>query len=237
MTKATRVLCLTHFAGNALLLWIAYYWLGVGESTMGRLFWSALLAILITAAALWLHGSGFAFFRTDRSALMPAFRTALRNLLPLFLLAIVVVIAYGLLSWWRDYSEQPAFKTASYLTFKLRKPVKPASVLPIFNGVLWIVRWAILPVLLLPVAANIANKGWHGFRAIFPRHWLYWVEVIVLLVAGVWLPLKLITWVPNFSSFGMQMTSFVFRLVIGYLLFVIAWLLLELFTDRVKQVS
>jgi hypothetical protein len=237
MTRATSVFCLMHFVGNALLLWLAYNWLGVGESTMGRLLWSACLALLITVAALWLHGSGFVFFRTDRSALLPALGTALRNLLPLFALAVVVLILYGLLAWWRDYSAQSAFKIASYLTLKLRKPVKPASVQAIFNGVLWIVRWVILPVLLLPLAANMANKGWRGYRSRFPRYWLYWIEVVVLLLCGIWAPLKLIAWVPAFSSFGVQMTSFLFRLLIAYLLFVAAWLLLELFTSRVKQVS
>lgn len=237
MTRATRILCLIHFVGNALLLWLAYYWLGVGESTIGRLVWSALLGILIGVTAVWLHGSSFAFFRTDRSALKPALHTALRNLLPLFMLAVVVVIVYGLLSWWRDYSAQPAFKIASYLTLKLRKPLKPASVLAVFNGVLWIVRWVILPVVLLPLAANVANNGWRGYRPAFPRYWLYWIEVVALLLCGIWLPLKLITWVPTFTSFGMQMTSFLFRLFIGYLLFVAALLLLELFTNRVKQVT
>src|SRR5438132_13907166 len=103
MTPATRTLCLIHFVGNALLLWLAYYWLGVGESTVGRLVWSALLAILIAAGALLLHGSGFAFFRTDRSALMPAVQTALRNVLPVFVLGIGVLVVYRLLSWWGEY--------------------------------------------------------------------------------------------------------------------------------------
>jgi hypothetical protein len=237
MTRAMRTLCLIHFVANALLLWLAYYWLGVGESTIGRLGWSALLAILIVAAAVWLHGSGFVFFRTGRSALLPAFQTALRNLLPLFVLAIVVLIVYAVLSWWRAYSEDIPFKIASYLTLKLRKPVKPASVQAIFNGIFWIVRWLILPVPLMPLAGNVANKGWRGYRAMLPRHWSYWIAVPALLICGVWLPLKLIAWVPRFSSFGVQMTSFLFRLLIGYLLFVAAWLLLELFTSRVKQVS
>jgi hypothetical protein len=222
-----------YFAGNALLLWLAYYWLGVGESTISRLVWSAVLAILITAAAVWLHGSGFAFFRTDRSALLPTLLTALRNLLPLFVLATAVLIVYGLLSWWRDYSAQPAFKIASYLTLKLRKPVKPPSVQAIFNGVLWIVEWMILPVLALPMAASVANQGWGGFRGTGwkrSRQWQYWIQVIALLLIGIWLPMHLITWVPRFSSFGMQMTSFLFRLLIAYLLFVAAWL-------RVAQVS
>ena len=228
MTKATRMLCLTHLIGNALLLWLGYYWLGVGESTMVRLVWSALLALLIIAATAWLHGSSFAFFQNERSALEPALRTALRDLPPLFVLSIAVLIIYGLLAWWRDYSTQPASSIASYLTLKFRKPVKPATVEAVFNAVLWVVRWAILPILLLPLANSLANKGWQGFRAdawTRSRQWLYWIEVVVLLLLGIWLPLKLMTWVPNFTSFGMQMTSFVIRLLIAYLLFVASWLL------------
>jgi len=231
MTRATRFLWLMHFVGNALLLWLAYYWLGVGESTIGRLLWSAVLAALILCGALWLHGSGFVFFRSDRTALSPALRTALRNLLPLFVLAIVALFVYGLLSWWRDYSSQPAFKIASYLTLKSRKPVKPATIQSIFNAVLWLVRWTVIPVLLLPLSANVANKGWRGYNREAWRQssrWLYWIQVVTLLVGGIWLPLKLINWVPHLNAFSMQMASFLFRLLIGYLLFVTACLLLEL---------
>lgn len=233
MSRATLILCLMHLLGNALLLWCAYYWLGIGESSILRLLWSALLAAMIMAGALWLHGSGFAFFRTDRSALTPALRTAVRNLLPLFVLAVIAIIIYALLAWWRDYSTHPVFKIASYVTLKLRKPVKPPSVQAIFDAALWVVRWAVLPVLLLPMASSVANQGWGGFHGAGwkrSRQWRYWIQVVVLLLAGIWLPLHLITWVPGLSGFGMQMTSFLFRLLLAYLLFVASWI-------RVAQVS
>ena len=215
-----KSLLITHLLGNAILLWLAYYWLGAGESTISRLIWSAILAILILAAAVWLHGSGFSDFKN-----------ALRNLAPLFLLAIAALVLYGLLSLWRDYSAQPAFKIASYITLKLRRPLKPAIVQTIFNGLLWLVRWWILPVLLLPLAAQIANKGWLGYRRLqIPRRWLYWIEVIALLLAGIRLPLKLIAWVPKLTSFSMQMASFIIRATVAYLLFVTSCLLLEYFS-------
>lgn len=215
-----KLLVVTHFLGNALLLWLAYYWLGVGESSGGRLVWSAFLALMILVVAVWLHGSGFA-----------GFRAALRNLLPLFVLAVIVLIFYGVLAWWKDYSSEPAFKIASYITLKLRKPLKPATVQTVFNAILWLVRWWILPALLLPLAGNIANKGWRGYRQLqVPRRWLYWIEVVVLLLAGIWLPLKLIAWVPAFTSFSMQMVSFIVRASIAYLLFVTSCLLLEYFS-------
>lgn len=215
-----KPLAIAHLVGNAILLWLAYYWLGVGESTISRIIWSAILATLILVAAVWLHGSGFSDFKA-----------ALRNLAPLFLLAILVLILYGLLSMWRDYSAQPAFKVASYLTLKLRKPVKPAAVQTILNGLLWLVRWWLLPILLLPLAAQIASRGWSGYRHLqIPRRWLYWIEVIALLLAGIWLPQKLIAWVPKLTSFSMQMVSFIIRASVAYLLFVTSCLLLEHFS-------
>jgi len=245
VTGASRWLYLTHLVGNALLLWLGYYWLGVGESTTARLLWSALLAVIGLCGALWLHGAGFAYFRfPDRLAIRPAFQAALAHLPALFLLAIVALLIYGLLAWWRDYSVQPALKIASYLTLKTRKPVKPASAQAVFDGALWLVRWLVVPVILLPLASAIASKGRHGFRGEsrgVRRRPLYWIEVIGLLLIGIWLPLKLIVWVPGLHSFGMQMVSFLFRLLIAYLLFTAALLSLEFFTSggrpRVSQVK
>ena len=243
MTGASRWLFLTHFVGNALLLWLGYYWLGVGESTTTRLLWSGILAVIMICGALWLHGAGFAYFRfPDRSAARPAFRAALAHLPALFLIAIVALLIYGALAWWGDYSTQPALKMASYLTLKTRKPVKPASVQAVFNGVLWVMRWLVVPVILLPLGSAIASKGWHGLRGEsrgVRRRPLYWIEVIGLLLVGIWVPLKLIVWVPGLSSFGLQMVSFVLRLLIAYLLFTAALLSLEFFSSggrpRVSQ--
>lgn len=244
MTRATRLLWAAHLVGNALLLWLAYYWLGVGESTNTRLAWSAFVALFILCAALWLHGWAFAYFRSsERSSVTPALRTASRNLLPLVVVAVAAAGIYGLLAWWHDYSTQPAFTFASYITLKLRKPVKPATVQRVFNAALWVVRWVLFPVLLLPIVSAVSSGGWSGLRSSawrVARRWLYWIEVVVLLFCGVWVPLKLIEWVPGVSGFALQTVSFAFRLAIGYLLFVAAWLLLGLFSSggspRVSQV-
>ncbi len=231
MTRATRTLCLFHLAGNALLLWLGYYWLGVGESSTARLAWSALVALALGCLTLWLHGAAFAYFRaSDRSSLTTALRTALRSLPPLVVLGIAALGIYLLLAWWRDYSSQPAFKIASYLTLKLRKPLKPAAVWSAFNVVLWLVRWVALPVILLPLAAEVAGRGWSGFRG---EAWklsnrkLYWVGAPLLLLCALWVPFRLILWAPRVSGFGMEMTSFLIRQAVAYLLFVGAWLLLE----------
>jgi hypothetical protein len=219
-----------HLPANAALLWLGYYWLGVGETRTATLLWSAFLALLLACLTCWLHGATFAAFRG--APLPDAFRKALRHLLPLLLAAVAIAVLYALVARWAVYSRQPAFKIASYLTLKLRKPVKPSAVLRVFDAALWLVRWMVLPVFLLPLVSGVAWRGWAGFGEILTRAraWRYWIAVPVLLVCAFWLPFRLLGWTPHFDSFAMQMISFSLRLLVAYLLFVGAWLVLAFFT-------
>jgi hypothetical protein len=234
MSRATRLLCLLHFAGNALLLWLGYYWLGLAESSIPALAWSALVALVVVCVLLWLHAASCAHFRIGGGNLKSALKTGLRSLPALAVLGLAVIGIYFLLTSWQAYSSRPAFKIASYITFKLRKPVNPTTVLSVFNAILWLVRWTALPALLLPLAAEVAGHGWRGFLGNswkVSRRRLYWLETPLLLLCSLWLPFKLILWVPRMNGFGMEMTSFLTRLALAYLLFTGGWLLLEFFSS------
>jgi hypothetical protein len=222
MNSATRKLCAIHLAANALLLWLGYEWLDVGESTGLRLAWSALDALAILALVCWLYGATFVFFRSpaEERRLNDAFRTALRHVAPLLVAAIAVIAIYGVLVWAAAALGTPAFKVASYITLKLRKPVKPATVLNMFRGVVWVVRWMVLPVALLPMAPGIAERGWRGFGEFTGRRrWRYWVAAPVLLLAGLELPALLLGWIPR-GGFALELISFSFRALFAYLLLV-----------------
>ena len=244
--------------GNALLLWLGYYWLGLGETRAATLAWSALVALLLLTLACWLHGATFACFSGTR-------RLPLRRLPLLVVAAIVLLAVYWALAQWADYSSQPAFKIASYLTLTFRKPVKPATVLKVFNYALWLVRWMVVPALALPVLCGIATPAARphpteppateppatephptephptephpteprpsGSGRRHARNWWYWIATPILLVCALWLPLKLMGWTPHAATFAMQMFSFVVRLLIAYLLFVAAWLVLLFLTS------
>ena len=82
MSTASRKLFLLHLVANALLLWLGYEWLGVGESTRPRLLFSALDALAILALACWFHGATLVYFRAGgpEPKINGAFRTALRHL-------------------------------------------------------------------------------------------------------------------------------------------------------------
>ena len=232
-----------------MLLWLGYYWLGLGEESAGVLLWSLLVAAAMALGACWLHGAAFALWAapSDRP-----FRLALRNLAPIVAAAVAVTALYLLLALWAGYSPQPAFRIASWLTLALRKPVKPATVLAVFNAALWVVRWAVLPALLLPRFASVAARGWRGFCGAgasacqpAPSHplmerleWLFRDKLLgrllaapVLLLCAFRLPFLLMAWVPSVGGFWLEMLSFTVRCAAAYLLFVGAWLLLVFLTS------
>jgi len=234
--RSFRLLAVMHFGANAVLLWLGYYWLGIGESRMSALAWSALVALALLCLTCSTYGALFAFFRTDQPRAMRAWWTAVRHLLPLIVAAAGVALVYFLLGLWADYSKEPALEITSFLTMTLRKPVKPSGVEQIFNGVLWLIEWVAIPVLLLPMIAAIASDGWSGFRAAGSsvKKWLYWIEAPVLLLCAVWLPMKLLSWVPSMSGFRMEVVSFALRVLAAYLLFVAGWLVLAFVTSGGK---
>ncbi len=164
-----------HLAGNALLLALGYYWLGLGEARAADVLWSAIIALAIVAGACWLHGSAFA--QSDK--------LALRHL--------PWTVAVALLAF------------AVYMA------------LPVGKG-WWIARWIVLPPLFVALFAGAASHGWRVWRGFSMR--VFAAPVIVFL--GVWVPLRLLGWVPHLSSFAMEMTSFIVRAAIAYLLFVVA---------------
>ena len=237
MTRPNLSLLGLHLAGNALLLLLGYYWLGIGESRTLTLLWSLAVALLFVCAACLLHGATFVFVG-QALGLSTAFRTALRNLLPLVAAALVVLGVYLLLSRWADYSSQPAFKIASLLTLKFRKPVKPSTILGIFNVVTWLLRWVVLPVPLFPMLSGVASTGWRGFARFgkIPGQRLFWLQAPILLLGAFWLPLRLIDWVQQVGSFATEILSFSARLLFAYLFFVVSWLRLARLTSAGKPV-
>jgi hypothetical protein len=222
MSTPARKLFFLHLVANALLLWLGYEWLGTAESTRGRLVWSGVDALAILALVCWFHGATLVFFRKrGELRINEAFWTALRHVPALLTAAILVLALYGLLAWAAGASGQPAFRLASWLTLKLRTPVKPATVARVFLGGFWIVRWVVFPAALLPMASGIAERGWRGFGEFSWRGgWRYWVEIPLLLVAGLLLPFVVLGWIPAVSGFTLELVSFSSRALVAYLLFV-----------------
>jgi hypothetical protein len=240
MSRTARWLCLLQLVANAVLLWLAYQWLAMPESTAVRLVWSGAAALAIIAAASLLHGATFASFREGaKPGVGASFRTVLRHLLPLLPMVLAAIAIYAFLAWWEGYSVTPSAKLASWLTLQFRKPVRPATVLRYFNAVLWMVRWVLLPTDLLPLFSGVASRGWRGFNEFGWRRYsrLYRLEVPLLTLCALWVPFRLLSWVPKIEGFSMEMTSFALRVAVGYLLFVSAAMVLAYLTSRGKPAA
>ncbi len=226
-------------AGNALALWMGYYWLSIGEARAGLLVWSFLIALVTASLFLWIHTAGFVFGRDRNSS---PFRLALRHLPAILAAAIVGLFVYIALSKLQDACNDPSFRLASWLTLRLRKPVKPAAVLRVVSVIFWLVRWIIIPALAMPWISNIAAKGWRGFipARVAGYTWMERALTPVLLLCALWLPFRVLNWRPFMSSFGLEMTSFLVRAAVAYLLFAAGLMALEgmpLFTQRKRAVS
>jgi hypothetical protein len=217
-----------HLIGNALLLWLGYYWLGLGESTGLYLAYSFAVILIFTLGALWLHGTALVYFQQNKLL-------ALRNLPPLFCLALVIALVYFALDRAYESFGHDAFVIGSFSTMKLRRPVAPTGVLRAFHAFIWLLRWLIVPVLAIPLASEVASSGWQGFhkRAFhLTRKPLFWIESLALLLIAFWVPFRLFFWIPKVSSFTLELFSLALRLGLGYLLFVAALLTLEYFAGK-----
>jgi hypothetical protein len=221
--------------GNALLLWIGYSWLGVGESNASTLALSIALLLLLFLGALWLHGAAFLLFRApEQSRVREVLGRALRHLPALFGFGLFAALLFGLLAWVDTRLSDPAFRIASYLTLKTHSPVRPNSVLRILYAITWVLRWLVLPPMLLPRFAAVAADGWAGCKSSAQRSlgWIYRAVAPILLLCAFWLPFRLIVWAPHVSGFGLEVISMGFRFGVAYLLFLCAWLLLASVTSR-----
>jgi hypothetical protein len=227
MIRRHHKLLLLHLVANALLLWLAYEWLGVDESNTGKLLLSGVDALAILSLVCWLYGASMVWFHAKEPRLNESFRTALGHLGGLLLLAVGALAIYGLLGKIEAASAQPALKIASWLTWTFRTPVKPATIAKIFSAIFWLFRWDILPVLLLPVAVAIAVRGRSGWSAIRARRpWMRWILVPILALAGLWLPFVILGWQPKVSSFALEFISFTLRALLAYVIFLGSMLLL-----------
>ncbi len=227
-----RGLLLLHAGANAALLALGYYWLGVGETRAATLLWSALVCLAWLVLAPVAYAAPLAYFQAKHPGAKGAWRQSLRHALPLVILLLVTIAGCWLLQRWAEQSAKLATQVASWMTLNLRKPVKPASVLQVFNVLRWFVVWALIPWILLPVASAVSARGWSGFRAPrLRRTWLFRLAVPVLLLAAFWLPSRLLSWVPYSGGFWMESASFGVRALFAYCFLVVGWVAVAFVTS------
>jgi hypothetical protein len=236
MMRRAWKLGLLQLVGNALLLWLGYTWLGIGESNGSMLALSGALVLALVAGVALLQGVSLAYFRAQDDRLRRTLGNVVRRVVPLIIVGIVAALLY--LGLWLWDPKPLVLWIASGLTYLTQSPVRPAWILRVVEYVLMVVRWGVLPVFLVPLASGIATRGWQGWREYRTqlRNWRYWLIVPAALIVGVWLPLWMVAWTPVKGSFTSEMVSFLARYSVAYLLFVAAALVLAFATSRGRPV-
>jgi hypothetical protein len=223
-------LWLIQAVGNALLFWAAFTWLGLRDSRNSQLIETALFGLLILIPWLWLQNGTMAYCADRSQGLWAAFRKSLATLA----LFSAVVVVFAILFWSLGRLQGPLTdagqRTASWLTFHLRKPFKPPTWIRTYLAILWGVRWIVLPVLMLPLASGVARDGLRGSRLATSR--IFWLEYLIALLLGFWIPTLLIHWVPALSGTTAQVLSFVVRCGLAYALIITSWIAVAFFSGR-----
>ncbi|HEU0142548.1 MAG TPA: hypothetical protein VFQ79_22690 [Bryobacteraceae bacterium] len=75
---------------------------------------------------------------------------------------------------------------------------------------------------------------WFAARAWLIRRWQYWASAVAVVALGIYIPWKLIWWVPSLSGMTAQTASMAVRFGLAYLLLVISLLLFSGWMQRLS---
>lgn len=221
-----------HVLVNALLMVVFFYWTRIPEDSALLFALTVGSGLLMAFVTLWLHSATFDYFRSESEH---SWKESLRRSaarVPAFLLWAVI---FGAILWligqlW-NYDEQIGGWARHSVPGFLRRVVTPRSLFRATSGSVWVLYFFLWPILFLPVGAQVAVKNFSGFynaAALRPlRELRFWVVYFVCFMIGAYVPYRLAWMIPTkVSTLNQQTWSMVFRLGIGYLLLVTAWLVL-----------
>lgn len=221
-------LWLLNFAGNAALLAGVYFWLTIPDARGWQVAATALVAFAVIGLVLWLRAGTLAWFRVaefrkDR-AIWRAYRHSVRYIPALgFWVAVFVVIA-GTIWGLNDYGPQ----FAVWIRQKLNGGPPPRNIMNDVNWLLLAIIGYVMPALWMPIATTVAASGVHPehlarSRRVWKRP-LYWLWLCLLLGFGLYVPYKLVWWVPEFQTIRQQAWSMGLRFLLAYVIVVTAFI-------------
>ena len=231
-------LWLIQFLANVILFALLVAWLLVPVASNLHVLFNFVFAALLLVATLTLH-SGTLNACVDRlrsaaAPLWPAFRRALRHILPI----AICITAFCLL--WLLVNALGSLQTAfppyvrSTLPVSLRRHITLHALDNLFSAALFVARWILAPGFLLPLLLQTSDLGFRGLARQSLSVWRktifnfpYWLTLLVAALVGVLATQKLMAATPDFktSTFHAEALSLAARLVVAYLLGLFSWIL------------
>lgn len=226
---------LIHVLANALIFAAFFYWLRISDDSGGYVAITVLMGAAIVLCTAWLHSATLNYFyraHTGSSNLGDAMRATLARV-PAFLVWTLIFgyILFVIGGAW-EYDAQVGGWSRHVLPLFLRKHVSPRGMTSAFVFLVGLIFYFLVPIVLLPIAAQVSRFNFRGFvgrpllDALRPvRELRFWIVYLLCFVIGMYLPYKLAYIDPKENaSLHYQTFSMVVRLGVGYLLSVTAWL-------------
>jgi hypothetical protein len=221
-------LWLLNFVANAVVLAAGYFWLLIPDARVWQVAGSAMLAVIVVALVLWLRAGTFACLRIAEfrkaGTVWRAYRRAMRHVPALALWVLVFIVFAWLLLSLRPYVPQ----FAVWLRQKLNAGPSPRNIMNDVNWLLLLLVGFVMPALWLPIATTVSAVGFKPEHIVRSRRvWkqpMYWLCFCLLLGTGVYIPYKLVWWIPDLQTIRQQAWSMGLRFLVAYTIGVTAFL-------------
>jgi len=238
---------LIQLAGNAVLFALFAGWLSLPVASELHVLLNALAILALAAAGLTLHAGTLNFYSeqslSERPLVRSAFGRAVKNI---FAIAVCVGLVFAL---WAllDLSKSRQLALPFYLRSLLPDFIRVRLAVWWFQiaveGIVFSIRWIVIPGLILPLVVEAANSGFRafgklGFAAMrnSVKRAGYWIVLLLAAVAGCVAPVSLLDWTPEFKNptLHLEAVSLVARFFAAYILAVASWLLVCSVVGRFK---
>jgi hypothetical protein len=150
----------------------------------------------------------------------------------------------GSITWLGGFTIEWAKPVASWATMLSQQPVTFLTVNAVFVWTLDFVRWVVLPLVFFASFAGFATaavrkgrkRAWQGHALRNIKNPLYWAGWLAFAGLGLWLPAKLIGWVPAIEGIPAATASMVARFGVAMAVAIVCWLVfLSLLARLTKQ--
>ena len=238
-------LWLFNLVANASVLAIGYFWLLIPDAHGWQVAGSALIALMVVVSVLWLRAGTLAWFRVAefrcRGGIWAAYRHSWRHVLALGIWALIFIGLAWML--WGLYGYVP--QLAVWFRQKLGGGPPPRNIMRGMNWLLLLIVLFVMPGLWLPMATTISAVGFRSEHIVQSRRvWrraIYWLWFCLLLGASVYIPYRLVWWIPDLQTLRQQAWSMAGRFLLAYVIGVtgfiaVVWMT-ALHTDREDPIS
>jgi len=230
--------------GNAALLAATWGWLWIPEAHAWQVAATLVVAAVILALSLWLHGGTLALFHHlhhGGESPWAAFGATRRRLPALAVWGLIFGVLMWVVDWLHGEEYHVAAWLSSALTLWLGRPVTPRLMSQVYYTLVFFLGW-VLALFLVALAVRVATQGFAGFRPQSLRRALsafwrfrYWVTSVAAFALGAFLPWFLANWKPVTEGVKPEAVSLGLRFLAAYLLMMTAWVVLASAAARVAS--